>query len=254
MGSRIALVTGATAGIGRSFAHQLAQRDHDLVIVANDSARLDAEAAQLRGLYGIEVETIAADLTNRDQLAVVEGRLADIDRPIDLLVNNAGFGLKGRFLDNPLEDEQALLDILVVAVMRLSHVGLSAMAARGQGGLINVASVAAFLPRGSYGAAKSWVRSFGEWASAEYRDQGITVTTLCPGFTRTDFHAKMDVGADSAPESMWLEPDDLVHQALLDHDDRKALSVPGTPYKMIVAFSRLVPPHVLQGFQALGRR
>ena len=138
--------------------------------------------------------------------------------------------------------------------MRLSHAGLRAMADRGRGGVINVASVAAFLPRGTYGAAKSWVCSFGEWASAEYRPQGVTVTTLCPGFTRTDFHAKMGVGRDSAPGFMWLDSDALVHRALLDHDRGKVLSVPGVPYKAIVGFSRVVPPRVLQRFQSLGRR
>src|SRR5690606_9743892 len=104
-----------------------------------------------------------------------------------------------------------------------------------------VASVAAFLPRGTYGAAKSWVVSFGEWAAAEHRPRGVTVTTVCPGFTRTEFHARMDVAADSAPRFMWLDADDLARQALADHGRGRSLSVPGLAYKAVVGLARLVP-------------
>ncbi|WP_238694272.1 SDR family NAD(P)-dependent oxidoreductase [Nocardioides daphniae] len=155
MGISTALVTGPTAGIGRSFAHQLAARGHDLVLVARDRERLEAEAEDLRRRHGIEVDVLVADLTDRAQLARVEARLKETERPVDLLVNNAGFGLKGRFADNDVEAEQAMLDVLVTAVMRLSHAAFAAMSARGHGGVINVSSVAAFLPRGTYSAAKS---------------------------------------------------------------------------------------------------
>lgn len=254
MVSRTALVTGATAGIGRSFAHELASQGHDLVLVARDEGRLRSEAESLTARHGCQVEVMVADLTDRSQLAEVEARLRDDVRPVDLLVNNAGFGLKDRFIDHSVEDEQAMLDVLVVAVMRLSHAALRAMSERGHGGVINVASVAAFLPRGTYGAAKAWVVSFGEWAAAEYRPQGVTVTTLCPGFTRTEFHARMDVSQGSAPGFLWLDSGDLVRQTLRDHDRGRALSVPGAPYKAIVGLARLVPPSVLLRFQSLGRR
>src|SRR6185436_13412439 len=141
-----------------------------------------AVAAELRTRYGVTVEVLPADLTDRSALANVEARVADPERPVDLLVNNAGFGLKRRFLDNTVDDEQAMLDVLVTAVMRLSHAALGAMAERGRGGVINVSSVAAFLPRGSYSAAKAYVNSFSEWAAREYRSRGVTVTCLCPGF------------------------------------------------------------------------
>lgn len=254
MGSPTALVTGPTAGIGRSFAHQLAARGHDLVLVARDEGRLTTEAAALRRDHGVEVEVLPADLGDRDDLALVEARLRDAARPVDLLVNNAGFGLKGRFLDNSVEDEQALLDVLVVAVMRLSHAALGSMATRGAGGVINVSSVAADLPRGTYSAAKSWVNSFGRWASHEYRGQGVTVTTLCPGFTRTEFHARMDVSQGSAPGFMWLDADELVHQALEDHFRGRAFSVPSAVYKGVRVLTTVVPTRVLQAFQGLGRR
>ena len=249
-----ALVTGATAGIGHCFATQLAARGQDLVLVARDEDRLATVAADLRASYDVQVEVLPADLTDRDSLARVEARVSDPDRPVDLLVNNAGFGLKKRFLDNSVEEEQAMLDVLVTAVLRLSHAALGAMTQRGHGGIINVSSVAAFLPRGSYSAAKAWVNSFGEWAAAEYRPRGVTVTTLCPGFTKTEFHERMDVARDSAPSFLWLDADELVAQALQDFDRGRVYSIPSRRYQAIAAVARLVPNGLLQRFQSLGRK
>jgi short-subunit dehydrogenase len=254
MSGRTALVTGPTAGIGRSFAHQLAARGHDLVLVARDAARLESEAAELRATYSVDVEVLAADLVDRADLARVEARLSARDRPVDLLVNNAGFGLKKRFLDNTVDEEQAMLDVLVTAVMRLSHAALGAMSERGSGGVINVSSVAAFLPRGSYSAAKAYVNSFSEWAHHEYADRGVTVTCLCPGFTKTEFHERMDVSRGSAPDFLWLDPDRLVATALKDHAKGRAWSIPSPQYKVIATAGRVVPTGVLKRFQSLGRR
>jgi short-subunit dehydrogenase len=249
-----ALITGPTAGIGRSFADQLAARGHDLVLVARDPARLEEVAAELRTAHGVEVEVLPADLGDRDQLARVEARLADRERPVDLLVNNAGFGLKRSFLDNDVEQEQAMLDVLVTAVMRLTHAAASAMAARGSGGIINVSSVAGFLPRGSYGAAKSYVTRLSQWADATYRGQGVRVMALCPGFVRTEFHERMDVHRASAPKLLWLEADDLVRDALHDFDKGRSLSVPSKRYKAITTVARYTPAGLQARFQSLGRR
>jgi short-subunit dehydrogenase len=249
-----ALVTGPTAGIGRSFARQLAARGQDLVLVARDTARLDEVATDLRSSYGVEVEVLPADLADRAELELVEKRLADRARPVELLVNNAGFGLKGRFLDNTVDAEEEMLHVLVTAVLRLSHAALGAMTERGRGGVINVSSVSAFLPRGTYSAAKAWVNSFSEWAAHEYRPRGVTVMALCPGFTKTEFHERMDVGRDSAPEFMWLDADQLVATALRDFDHGKALSIPSAQYKLVTAAARVLPTGVLQRFQSVGRK
>jgi short-subunit dehydrogenase len=249
-----ALVTGATAGIGLAFARQLAARGHDLVLVARSTERLAAVAKELTSTYAVGVEVLPADLTDRTALARVEDRLADTDRPIDLLVNNAGFGLKHRFLTNTVDEETAMLDVLVVAVLRLSHAALRAMTTRGRGGVINVSSVAAFVPRGTYGAAKAWVNSFTEWAHHEYRPAGVSVMALCPGFTKTEFHERMGVGHDSAPRLLWLDVDRLVSGALRDYDKGKAFSIPSPQYKAIARVSRLVPNRVLQRLQSLGRK
>jgi short-subunit dehydrogenase len=247
-----ALVTGPTAGIGRSFADQLAARGHDLVLVARTEARLAEVAEELRREHGVRVEVLAADLTDRGQLAVVEARLADPDRPVELLVNNAGFGLKERFLDNDADAETAMLDVLVTAVLRLTHAALGPMSERGHGGIINVSSVAAFLPRGTYAAAKAWVNSFTEWAANEYRPRGVTVMALCPGFTKTEFHERMDVKRGTGP--LWLDPDKLVATALADFDKGRVYSIPSPQYKAIVTLSRLIPNRALQGYQSIGRR
>ena len=250
-----ALVTGATAGIGLEFARQLAARGDDLVLVARDRARLASVAEELRSASRVGVEVLPADLTSPEELAVVEARLADRSRPVDLLVNNAGFGLKGRFLDNPIDVEQAQQDVLVRAVLRLSHAALGGMVGRGHGGVVNVSSVAAFLPRGTYSAAKAWVNSFSLWAHQEYAARGVTVMALCPGFVKTEFHQRLGVDRDaSAPRPLWLEPDRLVREALADFDRGRALSVPSKRYKAIVAASRVVPRGALQRLQSLGRK
>jgi short-subunit dehydrogenase len=247
-----ALVTGATAGIGLEFARQLAARGHGLVLVARDEARLTSVAEELRSTYDVEVEVLVADLVDKAQCATVEARLADRDRPIELLVNNAGFGLKQRFLENDVEAEQGMLDVLVTAVLRLSHAALGPMAERGRGGVINVSSVAAFLPRGTYSAAKAWVNSFSEWAHNEYKPQGVTVMALCPGFTKTEFHERMQVKRGDS--FMWLDVEFLVKTALADFDKGRKFSIPGAQYKTVVALTRAVPSSVLQRFQSVGRK
>lgn len=246
------LITGATAGIGLEFARQLAARGDDLVLVARDTTRLEEVAAELGRSFGVAVTTLSADLGDREQLASVEARLLDDTDPIDLVVNNAGFGLKGRFLDNDVEDEQAMFDVLVTAVLRLSHAALKAMSGRGRGGIINVSSVAAYLPRGTYAAAKAYVNSFGEWAAVEYRPRGVTVTTLCPGFTKTEFHQRM--GARRGTGFMWLEPEFVVRRALEDHAKGRVFSIPGAHYRAIAGLTRVIPSRALQAYQSIGRR
>ena len=251
---RTALVTGPTSGIGAAFARRLAQRGYDLVLVARDERRLRELAADLERDHGVATEVIVADLADRAALAGVEKRVADPARPVDLLVNNAGFGHKRPFLDNTVEDEQQMLDVLVTAVLRLSHAALGAMVERGSGSIVNVSSVAGFLSRGTYGAAKAYVTSMSQWADATYRGRGVRVMALCPGFTRTEFHARMGVRRGSAPSFLWLDADRLVRDALADLDRGKPVSVPGKRYKVLVAVGRHLPASVLARFQQVGRR
>jgi uncharacterized protein len=249
-----ALVTGPTSGIGLRFAHQLAEKGYDLVLVSRDQGRLDAVADELREGYGGTVDVLPADLGDRSSLARVEARLADQDRPVDLLVNNAGFGLKHGFLDNSVEDEQAMLDVLVTAVLRLTHAAIRPMVARGQGAIINVSSLAGFLPRGTYSAAKAYVTSLSRWADLTYRDRGVRVMALLPGFTKTEFHERMDVSRGSAPSWMWLDADRLVRDALADLDSGKQVSIPSKRYQALAALARYTPASVQARFQGLGRK
>lgn len=249
-----AMVTGPTAGIGLCFADSLAGRGHDLVLVARDAARLEQVATDLRKRHGVAVEVLRADLVDRAQLATVEARLADPERPVQVLVNNAGFGLKGAFLDNSLEQEQAQFDVLVTAVLRLTHAALGSMVVAGDGQIVNVSSVAGFFPRGSYSAAKAYVLKLSHWAHNEYAARGVSVMALCPGFVRTEFHARMDVDQSSAPRFMWLEAEAVVAEALADLDAGKAISIPSRRYRMIVRAAHLAPTGALQKLQSLGRK
>ena len=250
---RTALVTGPTAGIGAAFARHLAERGYDLVLVARDQSRLRDLADRLAHEHGVDAEVLVADLTDRAALARVEQRLVDPDRPVDLLVNNAGFGHKRPFLANTVDEEQEMLDVLVTAVLRLSHAALGAMATRGSGAVVNVSSVAGFLPRGTYSAAKGYVISLSRWADLTYRSRGVRVMAVCPGFTRTEFHERMGVSRGSAPRFLWLDADRVVREALADLDRGRSVSVPGKRYKAVVAVARYVPPGLLARFQRLGR-
>ncbi|MFN8148984.1 MAG: SDR family oxidoreductase [Candidatus Nanopelagicales bacterium] len=236
-----ALVTGATAGIGAEFAAQLAARGDDLVLVARDRERLEAYAADLRTRHRVDVEVLVADLTDREQMATVEARLRDAARPVDLLVNNAGFGVNQLFVDGDLDAEQAMLDVLVTAVMRLSHAALPGMVARGTGGVINVSSVASFIAGGTYSAAKSWCTVFSESVDRQLAGTGVTVMALCPGFTHTEFHQRGGMDVSHLPDWMWLDAPDLVRDALADFRRGKPVSVPGAQYKTIRVLTSVLP-------------
>jgi short-subunit dehydrogenase len=204
-----ALVTGATAGIGHAFCIELAERGHDLVIVARDRARLENVSDDLRARYSINVEILAADLSKRPALKRVADRLADRDRPIDLLVNNAGFGMGKSFLDGDLTDEEAMLDVLCRAVLVLSHAGARSMKDRGRGAIINVSSVAGFVALGTYAAAKPGARSSPRPWPRSWPGPGSRQPLFCPGFTRTESARARDLDMSKVPELLWLHADRL---------------------------------------------
>jgi short-subunit dehydrogenase len=236
-----ALVTGATAGLGAAFARELAASGHNLVLVARDEERLRASASELTAAHGVAVEVLRADLVEPNDLAAVVARVASSTDPIDVLVNNAGFGLRDPFEKNSLADEQRMIDLLVTAPMHLTHAALQQMLPRRSGTIVNVASVAAFAPRGTYGAAKAWVVSFSRSANVEYRRRGVTVTAVAPGFVRTEFHTRMDVHTRTIPGPLWLDADRVARDGLEDAARGKALSVPSRRYKIIVALARVLP-------------
>ncbi len=245
-----ALVTGATSGIGLAFCRELAERGHDLVIVARRRAKLENVSDELRARHSINVEVLAVDLSKRAQLRRVADRLADRERPIDLLVNNAGFGTSTSFLKGDLAHEEAMFDVLCRAVLVLSHAGALSMKDRGRGAIINVSSVASFVPMGTYGAAKGWVTAFTEGLAHELSGSGVSATALCPGFTLTEMHTRASVDTSKLPKAMWLEADRLVRDCLDDVKAGKVLSVPGAPYKFIVGVTQLAPSALVRAISA----
>src|SRR5665811_999323 len=202
---RTALVTGATSGIGHAFCRELAERGNNLVIVARHRARLENVSDELRARHSVNVEILAADLSKRTQLRRVADRVADREHPIDLLVNNAGFGTSRSFVKGDVADEEAMLDVLCRAVLVLSHAGALSMKERGRGHIINVSSVAGFVPTSTYGAAKAWVTAFTESLAHELSGSGVSATALCPGFTHTEFHERAEIDVSRLPKAMWLE-------------------------------------------------
>lgn len=250
-----ALITGASSGLGVEFARQLAERGADLVLVARNRAALEKVADELRVAHGVEVEIVPADLVTDEGTEAVASRLADPDRPIEILVNNAGFGLSLDFATNDIADEERHLDLHVRATMRLTRAALPPMLGRGHGRVINVASVAAFLPRGTYGAVKSWVVSFSRWANAAYGSRGVTVTAVCPGFTHTNFHERLGLppGQEGVPSAMWLDAEQVVREGLRDAAAGKAVSIPSLRYKVLIGAVRLLPAPLAARLAQTGR-
>lgn len=236
-----ALITGPTSGIGRGFAEAFARKGFDLVLVARDRERLEALSAELSAAFGVGCEVLPADLSVRADIDRVAERLRDTDRPVTALVNNAGFGLNRSFLRSDIEAEQRALDVLVTAVLRLTHAAVPGMVDHGSGMVINVSSVASWITGGTYSAAKSWVTVFSESLAQELAGTGVRVTAVCPGFVHTEFHQRAGIDMTSIPEFMWLDVPQVVEQAFTDLARDRPVSVAGPQYKAVSALLRHGP-------------
>ncbi|MET9561171.1 SDR family NAD(P)-dependent oxidoreductase [Streptomyces tauricus] len=245
-----ALITGSTAGIGAAFARRLAADGHNLVLVARDTERLGEQATELHDRHGIEAEVLTADLATDEGIEAVAARVADRKHAVDLLVNNAGFGNKGLYLDVPMADELKMLKVHCEAVLRLTSAAAEAMRERGRGGVVNVASTAAFLPRGTYGASKAWVVQFTQGVSKDLAGSGVRLMALCPGFVRTEFHERAGMGTDNILNWMWLDADKVVAAALADLARDKSLSIPDPRYKALMGVAKVTPRGLLSGISS----
>ncbi len=234
-----ALVTGATAGIGESFTRLLASKGFNIALVARDEARLHERAAGLREKYGVQTFVLPADLATNAGCASVEQYINEFE--IEVLVNNAGFGINKAFTASDLNAEQDMFDVLVRTPMRLMHVILPKMKARNSGTVINVSSVASFIAGGTYSASKSYLTVLSESLHTELLGTDVKISALCPGFTRTEFHQRGRMKMKGLPEFMWLDSDQLVAAAWSDAQAGKAVSVPGWQYKLLVGVISSAP-------------
>jgi len=258
-----ALVTGASAGIGLEFARQLASEKHDLVLVARNKSRLAEVAKELRANFGVQVEIIAADLANHDDLARVANRLSLVEpetpadppafglargetqKPVSILVNNAGFGTGQAFVGGDIAKELAVIDVLITAVLVLSKAAAQQMVKRGKGAIINVGSIAALTAGGTYAAAKAWVRTFTEGLAAELKGTGVTATVIAPGLTRSEFHQRAGIKADLFPDWTWLDASHVVREGLAAAKRGAVHSTPSLRYKAAAAALRVAPRAVV---------
>lgn len=241
-----ALVTGSTTGLGLEFAWQLAGTGHDLVLVSRDEERLQTVAEQIRDVHEVEIEVLPADLSDRTRLDKVATRLTDPVAPVDLLVNNAGYGLRGGFLEVGIADHEKQLDTLMRAVLVLSHAASCSMVQRRRGAIINVSSLAGYTTAGPYAASKSWVTVFTESLAMELQGTGVTATALLPGFVQTEFHERAAMNMEGLPRVTWLKAPYVVEQALKDAAKGTVLSIPSVKYRTAGEVSRIAPRPVVR--------
>ena len=229
-----ALITGGTSGIGHAFARELAGRGTHLILVARDTDRLESVAAELQAEHGVDVEVISADLAVRADVLRVAERLEDPARPVDLLVNNAGFGLHTTLLDkNDIDMHAKALDVMCLAVLILGGAAARSMRARGHGRIINVSSTAGTIFTGNYSAVKAWCTTYSQALALELSGTGVTSTALCPGWVRTEFHQRAGInGPRPCPSIVWIDAETLVRGALADAEKGRFVSVPTLKWKV----------------------
>jgi short-subunit dehydrogenase len=248
--SRLALITGASSGIGAEFAMQLAARGYDLVLVARREELLQRLAQSLDKSRGIVVEICAADLTSDQDLARVEQRIAAASN-LELLVNNAGFGTRGKFFQTDLRGQDQMHRLHILATMRLTHAALPGMLERGKGAVINVSSVAGFWQAPGnvgYCATKCWMNSFTEGLALELKGAGsrVTVQALCPGYTRSEFHEAAGLNRDQIGAGMWMSAEEVVAASLRGLDRGATFVIPGWRYKAAALLLRNAPRAILR--------
>ena len=244
----VALITGASAGIGAMFARRLARRGCDLILVARRRERLEQLADEIQRECSISVKVLPADLTNTTDLARVYQQIRNTPN-LEYLINNAGFGLLPKFAESDIESQDAMGRLHVMAPLNLTHAALPKMVERNRGFIINVSSVAAFFQSPSnvvYCSTKRWLVSFSDGLNVELAGTNIVVQALCPGFTYSEFHDVMKVDRRSVPKSMWLSADYVVEKSLKALGDgkgkrKKYLCIPSWRYKLVAGSSKILP-------------
>lgn len=235
-----ALITGASSGIGRSMARLLAAEGTDLVVVARDADRLE----ELKAEFDVEVEVVVCDLADRAQLRTVEERIEQAERPVDLVVNNAGLGFGGPFADSDLDAATFVVDVNVSALQRLTHAAARSLQERGGGTILNVGSLAGEAvgaDSATYNATKAFVTSLGQSLAVELAGTGVTLTTLLPGFTRTEFQARSGTDVSDVPRLLWQSADRVAAAGLDGAFDGRIEVVPSKRYRVIRSVNKVLP-------------
>jgi short-subunit dehydrogenase len=241
-----ALITGGTSGIGAAFARTLAARGDDLVLVARNADRLSEMATDLKERYAVSVETITADLAVREDVIGIAERLTSAEQPIDMLINNAGFGVRAKLTDPDTTPHEHAIDVMIRAVLILSAAAARTMRQRAAGTIINVSSTAGFVTMGVYSAIKAWVTSYTEGLANELHGTGVKVTALCPGWVRTEFHDRANIHVGSIPEFMWLDADRVVAECLGDAAAGKVISIPSKRYAVMMTIAEHLPHRLMR--------
>ncbi len=246
----LALVTGASSGIGAAFATALARRKYDLVLVARRQDRLEKLARSLEQSETVKVEALAADLTRDEDLARVEQRIVSASN-LELLINNAGFGSRGKFFEAGFAGQDQMHRLHIIATVRLAHAALPGMVARSKGAIINVSSVAGFWQAPgnvSYCATKCWMNSFTEGLALELSGarSPVKVQALCPGYTRSEFHDAAGLNRGHISESMWMSAEEVAAASLRGLDQGKIFVIPGWRYKAATFLLKHMPRAILR--------
>jgi short-subunit dehydrogenase len=249
----VALITGASSGIGKSFATLLAKGEvlepHDLVLVARNQQKLESLADDFKEQFSTNSQIIVADLCTSEGINLVKGRINADKEPIDLLVNNAGFEISGEFSELSEDEIIDQIKLNVIALTLLMHAAIKQMSRRGKGYILNVSSIAGFTaaPKSAtYCATKAFVTLLSESVSMELKSSGVVLTTLCPGFTRTEFQERAGIIRDTIPNFLWQDPDTVAKEGLKGLRDNKFLVIPGTHNKLAYWAVKLTPTSVVK--------
>ncbi|WP_058234675.1 SDR family NAD(P)-dependent oxidoreductase [Devriesea agamarum] len=245
-----ALITGGTSGIGAAFARALARRGVDLVLVARDQTRLDAVASEVAAAYGVHVETMSADLSDRSAVDRVVARIESDHDPVDFFVCNAGFSLRDDLLARDVSGHDLGFEVMVRAVFVLAGAAGRAMSARGRGWIVITSSTSGYVTQNNYSAVKAWTTNYSEALHNRLRGTGVQVTALCPGWVRTEFHARAGISGTSIPSFLWMDPDRVVEECLADVARGKVISIPGRRYKVMIALLRHAPRRLVRKLSA----
>jgi short-subunit dehydrogenase len=244
-----ALITGGTSGIGAAFARQLAAAGTDLVLVARDKSRLASVSAALHAEFGIRVETMSADLAVAKDVALVAARIEDAGHAVDIVVNNAGFGVHTALTSPDTSHHEHAFEVMCRAILVLG--GAAGRAMKGRGGrIITISSLQSYLATGSYAAIKAWVTTYSQSLAVELRGTGVTVTVVLPGWVRTEWHERAGVRRSSLPGFLWSDPDVVVKIALRDSARGKVISIPTVRYRVLGWFARHLPNRTIRWISA----